>query len=244
MSNDKRSVSGSFWIGAIVIVVGTFLLLDRMDLGIYFPRWIFSIGSFFVALSLIVGIRKKFTGIGWIVLMFIGFFFLLREIPEIPREYRSYIFPVGVITVGLFILGRSILSSGAREAQKNSWNSDGFVTDDLGGEDFFDITTIFGSSKRKVFSKKFRGGKITSIFGGSDIDLTQADLEGTIVIDVVQLFGGVKLIIPSNWEMKSDVTAVFGGVEDKRAIQTTPGAGKKLVITGFVMFGGVDIKSY
>lgn len=243
MSSEKRNVTGSFWIGAIILAVGTFLLLDRMDIA-YFPRWIFSIGSFFVVLSLVVGIRKKFEGIGWIVLMFIGAFFLMREIPDIPYEAKRYLFPVGVITVGVFILLRSVLGVGAREARKNAWKSDGLVTDDVGGEDFFDITTIFGSSKRRIFSKKFKGGKITSIFGGSDIDLTQADLEGTVVIDVVQLFGGVKLIIPANWEVKSDVTVVFGGVEDKRAVQAAPGSGKKLVITGFAMFGGVDVKSY
>lgn len=244
MSNEKRrNVMGSFWIGAIIIAVGAFILIDRMDM-YYFPRWIFSIGSFFIVLGLIIGLKKKFNGIGWIVLMFIGGFFLLREIPDVPYQFRRLIFPIGLITVGVFVLMRSLIGAGAREARKTSWNSDGLVTDDLGGEDFFDITTIFGSSKRRVFSKIFKGGQITSIFGGSDIDLTQADIEGTVVIDVVQLFGGVKLIIPSNWELKSDVTAVFGGLEDKRAVTTSSGSNKKLVVTGFVMFGGVDIKSY
>lgn len=244
MSNRRRNALGSFWVGAIIIVVGTFLLLDKMD-AFYFPRWIFSIGTGFIVLSLIIGIRKKFSGIGWVVLMFMGLFFLLREIPEIPREYRSYIFPVGVITVGLFVLGRSMLSSGAREARKNGWEeSDGLIVSDEGGDNFFDQTTIFGSNKRRIFSKEFKGGQTTCIFGGTDIDLTQADIDGTVVIDVVQLFGGVKLIIPANWEVKSDVTAVFGGLEDKRAVTASSGSNKKLVITGFVMFGGVDIKSY
>jgi hypothetical protein len=64
------------------------------------------------------------------------------------------------------------------------------------------------------------------------------------VIDVVQLFGGVKIIIPSNWELKSEVTAILGGVDDKRPTLNNPATGKRLVLTGFVMFGGVDIKSY
>jgi hypothetical protein len=64
------------------------------------------------------------------------------------------------------------------------------------------------------------------------------------VIDVVQLFGGVKLIVPSNWELKSDVTAILGGFDDKRNTPQSPYAGKKLIVTGFVMFGGVEIKSY
>ncbi|MBK7650840.1 MAG: hypothetical protein IPJ20_08920 [Flammeovirgaceae bacterium] len=48
------------------------------------------------------------------------------------------------------------------------------------------------------------------------MDLSQADINGSVIIDVTQIFGGVKLVIPSNWELKSDLTAILGGVDDKR----------------------------
>ncbi|MBK7652994.1 MAG: hypothetical protein IPJ20_22780 [Flammeovirgaceae bacterium] len=243
MSNDKKKVSSSFWVGAAILVFGSFLLFDRLDI-LYFPHWVFRWYTFLIVLGLIIGIKKNFEGIGWLVMILIGTFFMLDHIPGFPYDLHQYAFPIGVIAVGGFILARSVLGSASREARKARWG-DGVITSDEGGEDYFDLTTVFGGNKRKVFSKNFKGGETTCVFGGADIDLSQADINGTVVIDVTQLFGGVKLVIPSNWELKSDLTAILGGVDDKR---NTPQAGyspgKKLILTGFVMFGGVDIKSY
>jgi len=243
MSNDKKKMSSSFWVGAAILAFGSFLLFDRLDI-LYFPRWVFSWYTFLIVLGFIVGIRKNFEGIGWLVMILIGTFFMLDNIPGFPYDLHEYAFPIGVITVGIFILGRSVLGSASRESKKARWG-DGVITSDDGGEDYFDLTTIFGGNKRKVFSKNFKGGETTCLFGGAELDLSQADINGTVVIDVTQLFGGVKLVIPSNWELKSDLTAILGGVDDKRnAPQGGYTAGKKLILTGFVMFGGVDIKSY
>ncbi|MNY41651.1 hypothetical protein D3C86_1764820 [compost metagenome] len=84
------------------------------------------------------------------------------------------------------------------------------------------------------------------MFGGSDIDLTQADFEGVIKIDVVAVFGGVKIVIPPSWEVKSEVTAIFGGIDDKRAlgIPAADEPRKVLIIEGVAMFGGVDIRNF
>ncbi len=242
MSNDKKKMSSSFWVGAIILTIGGFLLLDRADL-FYFPHWLFSWKTMLIALGLIIGINKGFEGIGWLVMILIGSFFLIDDIPGFPYDIDRYAFPVGVIIVGVFIVARSVFGSTSREAKKARWG-DGVITSDEGGEDYFDLTTVFGGNKRKVFSKNFKGGETTCVFGGADIDLSQADINGTVVIDIVQLFGGVKLVIPSNWELKSDVTAILGGVDDKRSAPQAYSSNKKLILTGFVMFGGVDIKSY
>ena len=74
-----------------------------------------------------------------------------------------------------------------------------------------------------------------------------SDFKTDITVDrvAINIFGGVKLIIPSNWELKSDITAVLGGIDDKRNVPTQAmSSEKKVVLTGFVMFGGVDIKSF
>jgi predicted membrane protein len=242
MSNERKKLSNSFWVGAIILAIGSILLLDRMDL-FFMPWWLFSWKTFLIALGVIIGINKRFEGIGWLVLILVGSFFLIDDIPGFPFDIDQYAFPVGVIIIGLFILARAVMGTPAREARKKNWG-DGVISNDDGGEDYFDLTTVFGGNKRKVYSKNFKGGESTCIFGGTEIDLSQADINGTVVIDVVQLFGGVKLIIPSNWELKSEITAILGGVDDKRSTPQAYGSGKRLVLTGFVMFGGVDIKSY
>jgi predicted membrane protein len=111
-------------------------------------------------------------------------------------------------------------------------------------EDFIDELAVFGGGNVRVASDNFRGGRITAIFGGSDIDLKNAKPAETCNIDLFILFGGSKLIVPEDWQVKSEVVSIFGGSTDKRVFPTVRNNEKLLVIKGVVLFGGVEIKSY
>jgi len=115
----------------------------------------------------------------------------------------------------------------------------------LRGDDYLDAVSVFGGVKKTILSKNFRGGEIVNIFGGAELDFTQADIQGRVVIDITQIFGGTKIIVPSNWQVVSDLAAVFASVDDKR-IKTTasPDSNKLLVLKGVSIFAGVDIRSY
>lgn len=110
--------------------------------------------------------------------------------------------------------------------------------------DFLDVTAIFGGIKKKVLSKNFKGGDVLAIMGGTEINLTQADFNGRIMIDSFTMFGGNKLIIPPDWEVQSDVVAIFGGIEDKRPPATQQNSGKTIFLDGTCLFGGIEIKSF
>jgi predicted membrane protein len=105
---------------------------------------------------------------------------------------------------------------------------------------------VFGGVKKNVVSKNFKGGEINNVFGGSEINLTQADFTGIITLEINNVFGGTKLIVPSHWQLKSEITAVMGGVEDRRNIQPNSGIvpDKILIINGNTFFGGIDIRNY
>lgn len=113
------------------------------------------------------------------------------------------------------------------------------------GDDYIDTVSIFGGVNKTILSKQFRGGDIVNIFGGAELDFTQADINGRVVIDITQIFGGTKIIVPSNWQVVSDLAAVFASVDDKRIRSTASvGSEKVLVLTGVSIFAGVDIRSY
>jgi hypothetical protein len=96
-----------------------------------------------------------------------------------------------------------------------------------------------------VVSKNLKGGKVTAIFGGADINMLQADFQGVIELDATCIFGGLELIVPSNWNVKVDITTVLGGVEDKRPVELIgDNPDKVLLLKGTCIFGGVEIKSY
>lgn len=111
-------------------------------------------------------------------------------------------------------------------------------------EDFIDTTSIFGGVHKKVVSKNFRGGDIVTFLGGSEIDLSQADIIGTARLDVTQVMGGTKIIVPAHWEVRSEVTALFAGFEDKRQQPAMINPEKVLIIDGTSIFGGIELKNY
>lgn len=84
------------------------------------------------------------------------------------------------------------------------------------------------------------------MFGGAEINFSQADIKGRAVLEVNAVFGGAKLIIPANWTVQSsELVAILGGVEDNRVLQM--GAGdpdKVLILRGNAIFGGITLKSY
>jgi predicted membrane protein len=82
------------------------------------------------------------------------------------------------------------------------------------------------------------------VFGGAELDFTQADIQGRVVIDITQIFGGTKIIVPSNWQVVSDLAAVFASVDDKRINRGILDNDKILVLKGVSIFAGVDVRSY
>ena len=112
------------------------------------------------------------------------------------------------------------------------------------GDEYLDAVSIFGGVKKTILSKDFRGGEIVNVFGGAELDFTQADIQGRIVIDITQIFGGTKIIVPSNWQVVSDLAAVFASVDDKRINRGVQDNNKILVLKGVSIFAGVDVRSY
>jgi hypothetical protein len=102
--------------------------------------------------------------------------------------------------------------------------------------------------KKNVISKSFRGGEVVNVFGGTEINLMQADLDGRVVLDLTMIFSGTKLLIPAHWKVQNEeLVTIFGGIEDKRPMLADASMldqNKVIVLKGTCIFGGIDIKSY
>ena len=112
-------------------------------------------------------------------------------------------------------------------------------------EDFLDSTSVFGGVKKTIVSKNFKGGDIVNIMGGAEINLSQADVQGRVELEVTQIFGGTKLVVPPHWVVKPEMAAIFGGIDDKRSVQNaTTDHSKVLVLKGTSIFGGIEIRNF
>jgi predicted membrane protein len=253
--------SGKVWAGLFLLLVGGVLLLDQM--GFPLPDWLFSWHILLIALGLFMGLRHGFRGGAWLILVVIGGIYLIQDYyPDI--HLQRFIWPGLLIFVGLLIIlkprhHRREWDLAWREEfhrrrrckyERSPWGSSArsntFSTTKEGysSEDFIDTTAIFGGVHKKIVSKNFQGGDITTVMGGTELDLTQADFKGQVKLDVTQIMGGTKIIVPAHWEVRSEVTAVFAGFEDKRQQPAVINPEKVLILSGTSIFGGIELKNY
>jgi len=75
--------------------------------------------------------------------------------------------------------------------------------------------TLIGHVKRSHAAADFRGGDITAVMGGIELDLRKAVLVGTAYLDVVAFWGGIEIKVPREWRVDSHVVPIMGAFENK-----------------------------
>ncbi len=251
-NRDIRNRDNSRIIGGLIIIaVGAVLLLRNT--GVYFPRWLFSWPMILILVGIYNGFKHNFKNPSWLILIGIGSFFLVQKfIPGLSRE--PLFWPLVIIAGGVLFMLRPRKNAFVwiNDKDQNTWG--GSNTTYLGTQsgvvpdvsDTIHVRSVFSGVKRSMLSKNFQGGNISSIFGGSEIDFTQADINGQVVLSFEVLFGGAKIIIPSHWAVQNEIEGVFHGVDDNRRFNPDAALnpGKVLILKGSVTFGGVEIRSY
>lgn len=261
--NNKEMVnrSGKVWAGLFIVGIGALLLLRNFGLDI--PHWVFSWSTWLIVIGLFVGARHNFRNSGWFVMVLIGAYFTLKDI---FRDYdmSNVVFPIMLLALGIYLILKPKNNckdvNNRWQRRRNRFGNRFDSTNPLGqapneptgdaqqgynATDYIDSVNIFGGSNQIIYSKNLKGGEIIAVFGGGDINLIQADFENQLTLDVTAIFGGLKIVVPATWQIKSEVTAIFGGVDDKRGMYpAAEHADKLLIIRGVVLFGGVEFKSY
>ena len=236
--SGKESYHGSdnkILIGVVLVIAGAFLILRNTGI---FPDFIdnviFSWPMLLVTIGLVMTLSSTDKTAGIIVMAVGGFFMIPLVFRETFHMYNMF-WPAIFIIVGiLFIVSRRKGFSGG--------GSKGIT-----GDDYIDYVNIFSGGDRQIVSQNFRGGKISAVFGGIELDLTKARLApGRNEIEIACVFGGATIIVPDTWFVTIEVTPVLGGFSDSRKL--TPGRtvdpASQLVIKGAVVFGGGEVKSY
>lgn len=102
---------------------------------------------------------------------------------------------------------------------------------------------IFGGGTRKGRWRVRRKINMICVFGGFDLDMTEAIFEGPeIEIKVFAMFGGCDVKLPEGVEIRDNAGGVFGGFEVKSSGDPVPGA-PVVTVRGVGIFGGGSFKS-
>ncbi len=239
---DKKSFDRKNIAAILLIVAGGVLLLETFDIVDFsLKHIIFNWKTLLIAIGLIILFSSE-NKIPAYVLIGLGVVFWIPSIGHYDIRLHQVFWPLVLIGVGVVIISRRNVHSKFGSGQQGKMQAaDGSVEND-----YIDDVSIFGGGIKRYSSQNLKGGNITAIFGGSEIDLTasQMSAEGAVV-DVFTMFGGTKLIVPGTWQVRSEATSLFGGFSDKRHIKPAEIMDDKvLLIKGVVLFGGVEIKSY
>jgi len=228
--SHKRIIIG------IILVLAGFLLIFR-NIGIFsdfIDDVIFSWPMLLVVIGLIITIGSSGRKTAGIIIMAVGAFFMIPLIFRESFHMYNMFWPSIFIIVGIIFIF----------SWRGHWRPAGKITES--GEDIIDFVYVFSGGERQIVSNNFKGGKVTAVFGGAEIDLTRSQLSpGINYLEIACVFGGVTIIVPDEWDVKIEVTPVLGGFGDERKLKpgrvTEPG--KQLLIKGTVVFGGGEVKS-
>jgi predicted membrane protein len=213
---------GRLFFGILVITAGVVLLLDnagRLDAGEVFATWWPAVLILAGVLTLVANPRH------WPVALIIagvGTAFLLSNLGI--ADIGDFIIPAALILVGfLVIFGRGLGSRTETGDKVNSFN-------------------VFSGSEIASHSKEFQGGSISAIFGGAEVDLTDAVPTPDAQLDIFTAFGGVEVKVPDGWQVEVKGLPLFGGIENATAKEAVAANAPRLSISATVLFGGLEIK--
>jgi hypothetical protein len=101
---------------------------------------------------------------------------------------------------------------------------------------------LMGGLKRSLRVPDLRGGYITAVMGGVELDLRQSKIQGaTVTLDVVAMWGGIDLKVPAEWRVEGLVVPIMGGFEDKTKTLVVSDTAPRFVVRGYAVMGAVLI---
>lgn len=248
-------------LGAAIVLFGIVLLLRNLGLGIPFAEDLLGWESILIIVGIVIGINSKFQKKSSVILITIGSLFLLKRLLDLSLS--GVILPIGAIVLGIYFIVRNRQhplppvptpsSPGTERKETDGEENTDFQNDKTQtaangfqheGENYVKIESIFGSVKKIIFAKNFLGGTLTNLFGSSEINLLQADLQQPVVLDVFQLCGSTKIIVPPHWVVVHTISSILSENDDRRALLShNKDENKCLYITGSSICGSIIIKN-
>jgi predicted membrane protein len=241
-----RNRRGSL-VALAMILVGALLFLENLDI---LP--IRNIGAYWPVALVVWGMimierRRDAQSLIWSSVVIVAGILLVLGNLHIIHVTAGVIWPLLLIAFGLTMLtGKCRWQSADWRSHMGDWGSSTRAGNFLGNR--VTESVVFSSAERRVESQGFEGGKVEAVFGGIELDLTNATItapDRRVVLRADAVFGGIEITVPRTWRVERIGSAVFGSFEDK-TVPPRPEPGVEpptLVIRGDAVFGAVVIKN-
>jgi hypothetical protein len=166
---------------------------------------------------------KSHTLLG-IIIILIGLSILFRF------PILNFIFAFVILWIGVKILS----------GQGKMFGSVASSTKGVLNEDTLSRVLIFSGLKTKLITENFEGMDVVTVFSGGEIDAGSVKTKKSkIDIDLVSVFGGLKLVIPKGWQVKSEGVGIIGAFNNNTdSVSKSP---VTIHLRGAAIFGGVEV---
>jgi predicted membrane protein len=232
MENNTNRATSQVVLGLLVVGMGVLFLLDNLDI-LNFRHAI----GFWPLVFIVAGCAALFGNgprsgnyMGG-VLIAIGLLMILSRMGYFYISWGT-LWPLVMIALGGLVLYRSL---GPGRVARHA------AVAGAGPDNVVDIVAVLGGFERRVSVQDFRGGEITAVMGGCALDLREASIVKEAVINVFTIWGGINIKVPPDWTVVLQGTPLMGGFSEKTA--TPPDGSKRLVITGYAIMGGVEVRN-
>jgi len=225
ISAPAAEVRGRLHVGLLLIAVGAALtlvqsgLLPVAGLGRFWPILLIGVGLVKVRQPPEDG-QRAFGG----TLVLVGSLLLFIAIMSWQGAW-----PLTFVVVGVLLLSQAVVAPSPRQAAPPE-------------SPYLSELVFLGGMKKLPRISGFRGGYVTAVLGGVELDLRKVKMgPGPAVLDVMTMWGGIDLKVPASWSVSSQVVPVLGGFEDKSRLLVESTEAPRLVVRGYAIMGGVVI---
>ncbi len=217
-----------------LLIVGFGLILTAENLGIADAGHVFRYWPLvFVAFGLAKMLQSATMSgriAGGIFLVF-GGWMTAEELLGVRLDLDRW-WPLFLVAFGGLILYRGVWHGHAAGPLSDRGTSGSTISE----------VAIWAGKKSRNTSPAFRRADLTAIMGGVELDLRGASTGGQeAIIDVFAWWGGIEITVPPDWAVSNRVVAFMGGASDESG--GTQDSQHHLLVRGFVVMGGIEIKT-
>lgn len=228
-SQVMKKLSARFIIGIIIIIIGVMTLLSNVGIAHFdnlFATWWPLLIIIWGVYTLVDNPRNYLWAS---ILLIFGVIWQLERLDIVDLNPWQVIWPIAIIFVGASI----VLNRKGMNAK---------ITKDITKDERHDVTAILAGSDVKSTSTDYKGGKITAVMGGAQLDLRKAIIKESATIEVFSFWGGIEIRVPSNVRIRNQTNNILGGTEDNVEAPDSKDA-PVLNIVGDVIMAGVEVKN-
>lgn len=209
--------------GIILVIVGLLYLGNNLVLwkvNIFFTGW----WTLFIIIPSAISLFQRENTMSSVLGIIIGVLLLLATRDYIAWSMVGKVFiPFVIITIGVSLIFKPKM----KYIKKNN-------------KDVPEYIRVFSGSEERI-NDEFKGASCVVVFGGIELDLTNAKITEDIIIDCVAIFGGIDIKLPDNVILKTEGISILGGASNKYSSKDKAKS-PTIFINHVSIFGGTEIK--